>query len=250
MTAKYFAGGPLPGADTQWYVTASETTYTPPNRDDYVFGDVGPWWGCAATYDDEGGDRGYGGYKPPKTWSLASARPTRPASTTLHLDFLSVNPATPMSVTAHGVGHRRQPPDVVGVVGADRASRRRSTSALKTKRPFVEKGQPFDIDVIGVDLDGKARARRARSRSRPCASTGSTRRAVHDEGGRSADLRGDRGEGRRAMSLHDHRQGGTYQVVATIVDAKGRPNQTTLTFWVAGRRSAAGARGPAGGRDS
>ena len=27
---------------------------------------------------------------------------------------------------------------------------------VKTKRPFVEKGTPFDLDVIGVDLDGKA----------------------------------------------------------------------------------------------
>ncbi len=26
----------------------------------------------------------------------------------------------------------------------------------------------------------------------------------------------------------------TYQVTATIVDAKGRPNQTKLTFWVSG----------------
>ena len=27
---------------------------------------------------------------------------------------------------------------------------------VKTKKPFVEKGKPFDLDVIGVDLDGKA----------------------------------------------------------------------------------------------
>ena len=29
-------------------------------------------------------------------------------------------------------------------------------------------------------------------------------------------------------------KGGTYQVTATIVDAKGRPNQTRLEFWVSG----------------
>ena len=27
---------------------------------------------------------------------------------------------------------------------------------LRARRTFVEKGQPFDLDVIGVDLDGKA----------------------------------------------------------------------------------------------
>ena len=30
------------------------------------------------------------------------------------------------------------------------------------------------------------------------------------------------------------KEGGTYQVTATIVDDKGRPNQTKLTFWVTG----------------
>ena len=45
VDAKYFAGGPLPGAPVNWYVTASQTNYTPPNRDDYVFGAWEPWWG-------------------------------------------------------------------------------------------------------------------------------------------------------------------------------------------------------------
>src|SRR5262249_33521616 len=44
VTAKCFAGGPLPGAPVSWYVTASQTSFTPPNRDDFVFGSWEPWW--------------------------------------------------------------------------------------------------------------------------------------------------------------------------------------------------------------
>jgi len=52
VTAKYFAGGPLPGAPVNWYVTASATNYTPPNRDDYIFGSWEPWWGYRSMYDE------------------------------------------------------------------------------------------------------------------------------------------------------------------------------------------------------
>ena len=73
----------------------------------------------------------------------------------LHLDFLSLNPAMPMSVTASA-----------SVTDVNRQTWSASAAlivhpsslyvGLKTKKPFVEKGTPFDIDVIGVDLDGKA----------------------------------------------------------------------------------------------
>src|SRR5690606_10856385 len=38
-------------------------------------------------------------------------------------------------------------------------------------------------------------------------------------------------------------KGGTYQLVATVVDAKGRPNQTKLLYWVSGGSSRPPARG-------
>src|SRR5262249_55018688 len=38
VNAKYFAGGPLAGAPVAWSVSASQTSFTPPNRDDYIFG--------------------------------------------------------------------------------------------------------------------------------------------------------------------------------------------------------------------
>src|SRR5207248_3257350 len=71
------------------------TSFTPPNHDDYIFGMWQPWWGM---HDfDEGGPIRPG--RPPKTWSLESKTDATGAHT-LHLDFLSVQPPLPMSVTA------------------------------------------------------------------------------------------------------------------------------------------------------
>src|SRR6185436_13833175 len=35
VSARYYTGAPLPGAPVSWQVTASQTTFTPPNRDGY-----------------------------------------------------------------------------------------------------------------------------------------------------------------------------------------------------------------------
>ncbi|MEO6050175.1 MAG: MG2 domain-containing protein, partial [Pyrinomonadaceae bacterium] len=56
VEAKYYAGGGLANAETNWTVTATPTNYTPPNRGDYTFGTWTPWW---RVYDY--GGRGYGG---------------------------------------------------------------------------------------------------------------------------------------------------------------------------------------------
>ncbi|MBA2543145.1 MAG: Ig-like domain-containing protein, partial [Deltaproteobacteria bacterium] len=95
VSAKYFSGGPLPGAAVNWFVTASQTSFTPPNRDDYVFGQWVPWWGYHAYGRGE-----TEGYKPPKTWNHAG-KTDAIGGHTLHFDFLSINPALPMSVTAN-----------------------------------------------------------------------------------------------------------------------------------------------------
>jgi alpha-2-macroglobulin len=44
VDAEYFAGGPLPDADVNWLVTTRESSYSPPNWDDYTFGIWQPWW--------------------------------------------------------------------------------------------------------------------------------------------------------------------------------------------------------------
>ncbi len=230
VSAKYFAGGPLPGAAVTWSVTAARTRFTPPNRDDFVFGSWEPWWGYRAFDDDEGGGAGRG-YKPPKTWSL-DANTDATGAHTLHLEFLSVKPAMPMSVSTSA-----------SVTDVNRQTWSASSAlivhpsslyvGLKARKPFVEKGTPFDVDVIGVDLDGKA-APGAKIE------VSAVRLDWEYRKGRYTSKEVDRQTCAVAAAADPvpcqfaTNEGGTYQITATIVDAQGRPNQTQLEFWVTG----------------
>jgi alpha-2-macroglobulin len=225
VNAKYYAGGPLPGAPVNWYINATQTSYTPPNRDEYVFGQWEPWWGYRAFYDE---DRPY---RASKDWSLAGTTDATGAHV-LHMDFLSLNPAMPMAVAANA-----------SVTDVNRQTWSSSAAlivhpsslyvGLKSKKLFVEKGHPFDIDVIGVDLDGKAAPGTK-------IEVKAARIDYEYKKGKYKKLELDP-QTCAVVAAQDAvpcsfqtKLGGSYEVVATIIDAKGRPNQTKLTFWVTG----------------
>ncbi|MBL0220951.1 MAG: hypothetical protein IPQ07_44660 [Myxococcales bacterium] len=152
VSAKYFTGASLPAAQVTWAVSASTTSFTPPNRDDYQFGAWHAWWseGFDRDYGDDGGyddDEAYlggryrtGANRGTSSWSL-EGKTDAVGEHTLHLDFLSANPATPMSVTTAAT-----------VTDVNRQAWSAQTSlvvhpsslyvGLKAKRPFVEKGTP------------------------------------------------------------------------------------------------------------
>ena len=225
VNAKYFAGGPLPGAPVNWYITANQTQYTPPNRDDYVFGEWVPWWGYHRFHDESRG------YKPPKDWSL-QGKTDGTGAHVLHMDFLSLNPALPMSVSANA-----SVTDVNRQTWSSAAALIVHPSTLyvglKTKKPFVEKGLPFDIDVIGVDLDGKA-APGAKIEVKAARLDWEYKKGQYKQ--KEVDPQTCQVTAGKDASTCTFatKQGGTYEVVATIIDAQGRPNQTKLTFWVSG----------------
>jgi uncharacterized protein YfaS (alpha-2-macroglobulin family) len=235
VSAKYFTGAPLPGAEVQWFVNASQTTFTPPNRDDYVFGTWRPWWGGGyRTFDD--GEGYYGGrYMGPgagqSSWNH-TAKTDAIGDHVLHMDFLSVKPSVPMSVTASAT-----------VMDVNRQAWSTSTAivvhpaslyvGIKTKRPFVEKGQPFDIDLVAVDIDGKL-ATGAKM------SVDAVRLDWDYEGGTYKQKEVDPQHCDATMATDkaacsfQTKVGGSYQVTAKVVDDKGRTNQSQITFWVAG----------------
>ena len=226
VSAKYYAGGPLPGADVNWYVSASQTSFTPPNRDDYVFGRWTPWWGEYA-FDEMGPIRS----RPQKTWSL-QGKTDAAGEHVMHVDFVSVNPAVPMSVTANATvtDVSRQAWNAPATLIVHPSS---LYVGMKMKKPFVEKGTPFDVDVIGVDLDGKAAAGAK-------IDVKAVRLDWEFKHGKYATKEVDPQAcavvaAEAAQPCHFQTQtGGTYQVTATIVDSRGRPNQTQLEFWVSG----------------
>ena len=44
VKASYYAGGPLPDAETTWRVTSQPGHFSPPGWDDFIFGRWIPWW--------------------------------------------------------------------------------------------------------------------------------------------------------------------------------------------------------------
>ncbi|MBL9020101.1 MAG: Ig-like domain-containing protein [Myxococcales bacterium] len=220
VNAKYYAGGPLAGAPASWYVTASQTSYTPPNRDDYVFGAWEPWWGYRGEdYDDDGR-----GYRPPKSWSHEGKTDATGAHV-LHLDFLSSNPAVPMSLQANAsvTDVNRQTWSASAALIVHPAS---YYVGLKTKKPFVEKGTPFELDVIGVDLDGKA--------VDATIDLTAVRLDYEYKRGRYQQIEVEPQTCDPKACSFQTSKGGRYKVTATIKDKEGRPNTTSLTFWVTG----------------
>src|SRR6185503_1589260 len=137
VEAKYYSGGGLANADTTWTVTATATNYTPPNRDDYVFGTWVPWW-RAYSYGEFSG-RGYYPYGGSTTQTFKGVTDAS-GRHMLKIDFKSVNPPRPYTISASGAVQ-----DVNRQTWAGQTSLLVHPSSLyvgiKTPRTFVQKGE-------------------------------------------------------------------------------------------------------------
>ncbi len=226
VDAAYYSGGPLGGADVRWVVSASPTAFTPPNRDDYQFGASRAWW--IGETDDEPDPSTA---RLPTSWTHAS-KTDATGDNALHLDFASVSPASPMNVVAEAsvmdVNRRAWNATATLIVHPSAAY-----VGLKPHQAFVEPGKPFDVDVIGVGLDGKplAGAKIALRSVRLDWEYKDGRYHTKEVDPKTCDVVASQA----AQLCHfASATGGTYRLVATITDARGRPNRTELTYWVAG----------------
>ncbi len=219
-TARYFAGGGLPDAKVSWYVSASPGSFVPPKQSGYTFVGWSPGWYRYRPRPATAHQRFTGRTDAKGTHRLRvhldGADPPRPMSVMARATVQDVNRqtfSTSASFLVHPASH---------YVG------------LKTKRYFVRKGQPLEVDAVVADLDGKRVAGSAiamtavRLESRwdmgkyvreekdpqPCAVTS----ALKED----------------ARCTFKTPVGGTYLIRATIKDAKGRANRTEMTRWVSG----------------
>ena len=222
VTAAYYAGGALPGAEVSWRVATTPAFFRPPNRDDFAFGTFVPWWEPAR------------GGAAPESVSSYAARSDGSGRHRLRIDFERASPPRPRHVLAEAT-----------VMDVNRQAWTASASllvhpalvyvGLRTARPFVQKGEEVALDAIVTDLDGRAVA------------------------GRTVALRAERldweqvdgewtlvpkdvqekslaSQGEAVPARFEAREGGSWRLVARVSDEAGRVNETELRVWVAGGR--------------
>jgi len=139
-TTSYFSGGGLPGAYTYWRLTARGTRYHPPGHEDYGFGFTqlgrvdGPSMGFLGSKGLSGRTDAAGEHQ--IAVSLADLDPMVPVAVEVQVTVADVNRQR-WAATERLVVHPAQL-----YVG------------LKPVRDVVVEGEPVELDVIVVDLDG------------------------------------------------------------------------------------------------
>ena len=219
-TASYFAGGPLPNAETRWNVTASPGSYSPPNWPDFTFGTWTPWW-VYRDWNDQGSS----------TVSFES-RTDPSGSHYLRIDFGAPGKPQPYSVHAEAV-----------IMDVNRQAFAAGTNLLvhpadlyvgiASSRTFVQQGEPLEIRAIVTDLDGNA------VEDRPI-----RLRAVRLEWKITKGLWNQEEVDPQECTVgsllepvsctFDTEVGGTYRISAEITDSQGRTNRSEFTRWVSG----------------
>lgn len=230
VDAKYYSGGGLANAETNWTVTATPTNYTPPNRGDYTFGTWVPWW---RIYDyDEYGGRGVRGGGVTQSFKGVTDSAGRHQ---LKIDFQSVNPPRPYNVVASAA-----------VQDVNRQTWSGSSSLLvhpsdlyvgiRTPRTFVQKGEKIVVESIVSDIDGKLIAGRDVEIKAVLKDwqfdAGTWKEVTVDEQTCSV----------KSMETAQKcefvaKQGGRYTITANVMDDRERFNESEFTVWVPGGKT-------------
>ncbi|MCB0079757.1 MAG: hypothetical protein KDE47_02445, partial [Caldilineaceae bacterium] len=229
VSAQYFAGGPLPGAETTWNVSSTPSSYAPPGWSDFTFGQWTPWWRFSAYDYGYGMDMGYGGNS---NYQNFSGRTDPSGNHYLRMAFESADEARPYSVMAEAV-----------VMDVNRQSWAATTSllvhpadryvGLHSDRTFVEKGEPLAIDVIVTDLNGNAIAGHE-------VTVNAARLEWKYLNGQWREEEVDPQEcvvtsATEPVSCEFTTElGGSYRIHATVRDDRERLNESEFTRWVSG----------------
>ena len=225
VQASYYAGGGLPDSEVNWRVTATPTSFTPPNRGDYTFGRWTPWWETTSYYGDRTGENA----------QTFKGRTDAAGKHTLRIDFDSVNPPQPTNVSAQA-----------SVTDVNRQTWASTTTmlvhpsdlyvGLKSERLFVQQGEPLNVSTVVSDLDGRllpGREVRMRAALLEWKQTRGVWRQVEGQAEECVVKSG----AEAVRCVFRPKAGGTYRVTARVYDDRERPNESELTLWVAGGKT-------------
>ncbi len=222
VSAAYYAGGALPGAEVTWRVAAQAAFFRPPNRDEFVFGTFVPWWLPAPM------ERGS------EASETLEARTDGAGVHRLRIDFEKKDPKHPRLITAEAtvMDVNRQAWTAASPLLVHAGLR---YVGLRPERAFVQQGEEIELDVIATDLDG------ASDVGSPV-SLRVERLDWEQVEGEWKEVPQEREERTLASAAEPVRarfrtkQGGAWRVLARVADAVGRENETELRVWVAGGR--------------
>lgn len=229
VKAAYYAGGPLPGAEVNWTVSASTTSYQPPNWSDFTFGKWTPWWRYNPYWSDGSSEQSAG----------FASRTDAAGEHSLRIDFETPGEALPLNFQASAT-----------VMDVNRQGWTSSSSwlvhpadlyvGLRTERYFVERGRPIDIEIVVTDIDGNAvtgRTVTVRAARLDWEYKNGNWQEVEEDvqicqtettNARTPD------EGEFATCTFRFELGGQISITATVEDDEGRRNETQLNRWVSG----------------
>lgn len=221
-TAAYYAGGPLPDAETQWSVTGTPASFTPPGQDDFHFGPWRPIWLAWSFGPDQG----------ESTYEVHTGRTDATGAHRLAIDFDGVYPLSAASFRAEAsvmdVNRQAWTGSAAFMVHPAR-----DYVGLRADRWFVQAGRPFTVEAIVADLDGRRVAGRAIA-LRAERVDGTWRGERYVEAFAPAGTCDLTSAAEAAACDLTFEGGGEYRVTADIADADGRPNRTEIRLWVAG----------------
>jgi len=216
LTAKYFAGGTLANAAVDWNVWSKKGYFTPPNRQDYFFGQQENWW--------KHFHRHYSHDVFPSGHSIQGKTDSR-GEASLSFELTTIQSNSPMLLDVQG-----------SVSDVNRQTFTGASSALihpasqyvgiKTKSQFYNLGETLKIEAIVADLDGKLlSAQPINIRISANDSYGSSFKPVvcqlqSSEKVQSCETKMDRS--------------GIYNIEATTQDQQGRTHLARQYVWVAG----------------
>jgi uncharacterized protein YfaS (alpha-2-macroglobulin family) len=228
VQASYYAGGGLPDSEVNWRVTATPTTYTPPNRGDYTFGRWTPWWETYNRFNDAAAAR--------ENAQTFKGKTDVAGKHTLRLDFDSVSPPQPSSVRAEAT-----------VTDVNRQAWTSNTTmlvhpsdlyvGLRSERLFVQQGEQLVVNSIVSDLDGRLVAGREVRMRAALLEWKYVKGQWQQSESKEAEECTVKSTNDAVRCTFRPKAGGTYRVTARVYDDRERPNESELTLWVAGGKN-------------
>ena len=223
--ASYYAGGALGNSDVQWSVTSSPSSYTPPGRSEYTFGEWSPWWNMGCWWIPRpsiGGD-----------YQSFEGKTDGDGTHLLGMEFVEMYPPKPtsVSVTASVADVNRQQQASTSNLLVHPSER---YVGMKAEKAFVDENSAFEFELIVTDIDGNILPGIPVDVQLLKVEYENDRVKGYHQNEKQVELKNVKSAEVSSKLSFKPSEGGTYRIKAFVRDDKDRLNQTEYTFWKAG----------------